>query len=169
MHKKIFKDFIESIVNSGNSFLISQLKGAQPFNVELRKKNNISGLWVDKRVMPLDQFFPADIFYFVINDLENAHNTTLPKGNAIKYRIGQSGLSLDSIEARVAVKFYNKKEGDSTFRRISVIANILVQSGVCEHGRGVLRLKSLHPNGLSKIPPKSKSLLPLIPSSVTNR
>lgn len=168
MHRKIFKDFIDSLANTGNSFLISQLKGAQPFNIELRKKNNISGLWVDKRVMPLDQFFPTDIFYFVIKQLENSHNKTLPKGNAIKYRIGQSGLSLESIESRVAVKFYKKKEGDSTFRRISVIANILVQSGVCEHGRGVLSLKTLHSEGISKARPKNKYFLPLVPIIPSN-
>lgn len=164
MHRIIFKDFIESIVNTGNSTLIPQLKGAQPFNVEVRKKNSVLGLWVDKRVMPLDQFFQIDIFYFVLKVLEDAPNNSLPKGNAIKCRIGQPGLSLDSIEARVAVKFFKKKEGDSTFRRISVIGNILVHSGVCEHGRGVLRLKSLHSKGLSKVQPKNISLLPLVPN-----
>ena len=163
MHKKIFNEFIEHIKNSGNLFLIPQLRGAQPFHVSVNVQKGVLGLLVDKRVMPLDPFFPIEIFEFVLRILQDAPNYTLPRGDAMNYAIGQSGLSLNSIEARVAVKFYGKKKDDFTFRRISVIANVLVRSGVCEHGKGVLRLKTLSSKDNKKRPPENNLSSPIFP------
>ena len=54
------------------------------------------------------------------------------KGNAMHYKLGESGLPKDSIEGRVAEKVYYKEEGDSVFRRISPITGILRWAGICK-------------------------------------
>ncbi len=63
-------------------------------------------------------------------------------GNAMKYKLGESGLSLDSIEGHIAHVVYGKTEGDSVFRRITPITGILIWSGVCRAEPGELVLIS---------------------------
>jgi hypothetical protein len=66
------------------------------------------------------------------------------KGNAMKYRLGESGLLLDWIEGRLASKIYGKKIGDSVFRRISPITGILVWSKLCNtNSKGYLTLEKV--------------------------
>ncbi len=64
------------------------------------------------------------------------------RGNVRKpgARLGDADIPLDSIEGRVAKNVYEIAEGTSVFMRITPIANILVWLGVCEHGKGVLKL-----------------------------
>ena len=52
-------------------------------------------------------------------------------GNAITARLGEAGLSLESVEGHVAQWVYGKKVGDSVFRRIFPISAILVWAGLC--------------------------------------
>ena len=56
-------------------------------------------------------------------------------------RLGSEELPLDSLEGHVASKVYHQKNGDSVFRRSSVIANILVWAELCERPKGKLRLR----------------------------
>ena len=53
------------------------------------------------------------------------------RGNAMTSRLGDAGLSLDSVEGHVARVVYGKRTGDAIFRRISPIAAILVWAGIC--------------------------------------
>ncbi len=139
--KKLFDNFINNIRSNSNTWSIPQLKKAPSFKIKLVTNNKgENGFIVEKRVMPVDQFFPMKIFYFLIKKLEKAENKSLKKGNALKHRIGQPGLELTTVESLIAREFYKKKLGDSIDRRISVIANILVESSVCRHGRGELIL-----------------------------
>ena len=63
-------------------------------------------------------------------------------GNAMKYKLGESGLATDSIEGHIAHVVYGKSEGDSVFRRITPIACILIWAGVCKAEAGELVLIS---------------------------
>lgn len=56
-------------------------------------------------------------------------------------KLGDRGLPFNSIEGYIAKEIYGKKAGDSVFRRISPIVNILVWSELCENGVGKLMLK----------------------------
>lgn len=56
-------------------------------------------------------------------------------------RLGEGKLPLDSIEGYIAKEVYGKKIGDSVFRRITPIVNILIWADLCENGRGELFLK----------------------------
>lgn len=57
------------------------------------------------------------------------------------FKLGEGNLTLDSIEGYVAKEVYNKKIGESVFRRITPIVNILIWADICENERGKLRLK----------------------------
>ena len=64
------------------------------------------------------------------------------RGNAMNYKLGEPGLSLDSIEVHIAHVVYGKRNGDSVFRRITPIACILIWAGVCRAEPGELILIS---------------------------
>lgn len=65
-----------------------------------------------------------------------------PRGDALAGRLGDRKLPLDSVEGHVAHSVYGKRTGDSTTRRITPIACILIWAGICEHAPGELILKS---------------------------
>lgn len=146
MYKKQFKLFIQKINKSANFWMIPQQRNAKAFHIKVIEKNLKQGFEVEQRVMPIDTFFSFDLFEFVIDALFKSPTKSLRRGDGMNSRIGQKGLELDTIESLVAVKFYNKRKGQSVDRRISVIANILVESGVCSHGRGILKLNNIGGN-----------------------
>ena len=53
-------------------------------------------------------------------------------GNAISFKLGDEGLSLESVEGHIAQGVYGKRVGDSVFRRIFPITAILVWAGLCQ-------------------------------------
>ena len=62
------------------------------------------------------------------------------KGNAMKARLGEPALSLDSVEGYVAAQAYGVKKGESTLRIISSLSAILEWAGICKNGYGYLEL-----------------------------
>jgi len=76
-----------------------------------------------------------------IEKLFKEKGSPILKGDAMNYKLGESGLPIDSIEGRVAYKVYDKGLGDSIFRRISPIVGILVWAGICEVNGEYLVLK----------------------------
>ena len=64
------------------------------------------------------------------------------KGNAQKKgaTLGEQDLEEDTLENLIALKCYNKSEG-SVYRRMPVIANILVEAGICENIRSGSKLR----------------------------
>jgi hypothetical protein len=62
------------------------------------------------------------------------------RGDAMGPKLGDEGLSEDSIEGHIASVVYGKRPGDSVFRRITPIACILVWAGVCRAEPGELVL-----------------------------
>ena len=160
-----FYRFIKQVKQSNNLWFVPQQKGAKSFTIKVASQKNKQGFEVEKRVMPVDTFFPLEIFIFIIEKLGLTKEMRLKKGNAMKCKIGQPGLTIDTIEALVAMKFYNKKEGDSVDRRISVIANILVESGVCIHGKGelILRNSDIKMGGNNPIGIENPTKTPIVP------
>jgi len=76
-----------------------------------------------------------------IEELFKEKGPSVLKGDAMNYKLGESGLPIDSIEGRVAYKIYDKGLGDSVFRRISPIVGILVWADICEVNGEYLVLK----------------------------
>ncbi len=60
------------------------------------------------------------------------NNGIADRGNAMNYKLGDPGLSLDSIEGHIAHVVYCKKIGETVFRRITPIACILIWAGICK-------------------------------------
>ncbi|MDA3733559.1 hypothetical protein PBV87_18935 [Niameybacter massiliensis] len=50
-------------------------------------------------------------------------------------------LPTNSIERYIAKEVYDKSIGESVFRRITPIVNILIWAEICKNGRGRLILK----------------------------
>ena len=79
--------------------------------------------------------------YEVFDQVENAFSTygnVLERGDAMGPRLGEKKLPLDSVEGQIAV-VYDYKLGNSVFRRVSPVCNILVWAGLCAHIPGALK------------------------------
>ncbi len=70
-------------------------------------------------------------------EISDAHSAI--RGNAMGPKLGDLKLPIDSVEGCVAV-YYGKVLGDTVFRRVSPVSNILVWAGLCKHSRGRLIL-----------------------------
>jgi len=55
-----------------------------------------------------------------------------PRGDAMKSRLGDPALSLDSIEGHIAHVVYGKQVGETVFRRITPITCVLIWAGLCK-------------------------------------
>jgi hypothetical protein len=139
-------NFLEENSNNGLNTITIPLqkkrKGFDSFEIHLIYKNfKIYGINVERRVMPADTVFPIDIFNLVLNSLSKAKDFTLPNGKAQGNRMGDEGLSSNTIEYIVAKVIYKKNDGDTIDRRISVISNILIAANLCESRPSSLKLK----------------------------
>jgi hypothetical protein len=138
-------EFLEHNSNKGqNSIRIPLQRKRKQFDSfvihPIYKNSKNVAINTEKRVMPGDTFFCINIFELVLQLLFVAEEQTLPKGNAQKHKMGESGLESNTIEYVVAINFYDKKDGDSAERRISVISNILIASNLCKSKPSILKL-----------------------------
>ncbi len=104
---------------------IPLLKAGQSFQAEIQdsgiKVGNLGG-------QPL---IPWEAFIETIRLLESQGGRSLP-GDAIKGKLGDERLPLDSIEGHLAAEVFGKSIGKSVFRRISSIRGILIWTGICQ-------------------------------------
>jgi hypothetical protein len=84
-------------------------------------------------------FLPWIVFQETIK-LLNQNGGSAYRGDAMNSRLGDMGLPLDSIEGHIAYKIYEKRIGDTVFRRITPIACILKWVGICDYRPGKLVL-----------------------------
>ena len=63
------------------------------------------------------------------------------KGNAMKGKLGDRYLPLDSVEGYIAYHTFHVKKGETTLRFISALSSILEWSGYCKNGYGYIELK----------------------------
>lgn len=64
------------------------------------------------------------------------------KGNAMKGKLGDPYLPLNSMEGYIASHTYHVKKGETTLRLISAVAAILEWTGLCKNGYGYVELTS---------------------------
>ena len=141
---KTFENFISQDIIP----IINQQRRGQSFEISFEQKTN--NIIVPIEILGAYNILPLEIFNFIIRELMFANNNSLRRGNgnARGATLGSEACPFASIEGLIASKFYDKKEGDTVFRRISTVANILVAAGICEHGVGVLILKTEFRNKL---------------------
>lgn len=138
-------NFLEEKSNKGQNTISIPLKKRRKnydsFEIHPIYKNfKICGINVERRVMPADTVFPIEIFNLVLNSLLKAKDFTLSNGKAQGNRMGDEGLSSKTIEYIVAEEIYNKDNGDTIDRRISVISNILIAADLCQLKPKALKL-----------------------------
>lgn len=64
------------------------------------------------------------------------NNGKVIKGNAMKGKLGDAYLPMNSMEGYIASHTYHVKKGETTLRLISAIAAILEWTGLCRNGYG---------------------------------
>lgn len=62
------------------------------------------------------------------------------KGQAMKARLGEPELTLDTLEGYVAFHAFGIKKGEFTLRTVSALSSILEWSGICRNGYGYVEL-----------------------------
>ena len=109
------------------------------FTVEPVKTNNIL-LGVNVSNLGNNNFLPIEVFAVTISLLICSENNEAQKGNAMRFKLGNDGLALNSVEGHVALVIYGQKKGNIVFRRITPISHILAWAGICKNCRGFLKL-----------------------------
>ena len=149
---------IKVYVNKLNRYLDNESKeGKNLIKIKQQKKGNktyfnihpvylnnaIHSINVEKSTLRGDTILPISAFEVVIKALLKQDENILPKGNAQKrkIKIGDQELEIYTLESIIAIEIYKKNIGESTYRRIPVISNILVQAGICENIRDGSKLK----------------------------
>ncbi|MGG3562122.1 hypothetical protein ABES03_11020 [Neobacillus rhizosphaerae] len=127
--EKIKGEFLEN----NNSVDIPLIRGQKTFKAILNEK----GISVSN--LATQSFLPWEVFEETIRLLKEQNGCAL-KGDAMNYKLGETGLPIDSIEGRIAFKVYGKQLGQNVFRRITPIACILVWAGICVNQSGKLVL-----------------------------
>lgn len=115
---------------------IPLLKGDRHFTAELTDE----GIKVDN--LGNQPLLPWEVFQEAVCVLIRSGGRA-NRGDAMKSKLGDEGLSVDSIEGHIAQVVYGKRRGDAVFRRITPVACILVWSGVCEAEPRELILRQL--------------------------
>lgn len=143
-HLQLFESFIKKVEREGNVLIYRNKTNGQDFLISNTKSNGHKGFKIET-ILNSDPILEHEIFRFVIQELFQAENHCLRRGNAQRkgIRIGHPGLEENTLESKIAIKFRGKKEGDSTTRRITAVANILVTSEICSHAKGELCLRQL--------------------------
>jgi hypothetical protein len=96
-----------------------------------------SGIEVDN--LGAQPFLPWQVFEEAVS-LMDMNGGRAKLGKAMSARLGQLDLPFDSIEGHIASRVYERQAGDSVFRRIVPISNILIWAGICRAIRGELTL-----------------------------
>lgn len=128
---KIIKD---KLIKNGGMAELQMLIGHKTFCVKLEN----DGVLVDN--LHSEPFLAWEVFEKAIELLEQEGGNAL-KGDAMGSKLGEDGLPINSIEGYIAKEVYGKELGDSVFRRISPVVNILIWAGVCENSKRKLILK----------------------------
>jgi hypothetical protein len=115
----------EKFAQNGSRVEIPLLKGNKPFRAEISP----NGVFVDN--LGTQPFLPWVVFQEAVS-LLIIRGGKAEKGDAMNAKLGDPNLGFDSVEGHVASVVYNKKKGDSVFRRITPIACILIWAGICK-------------------------------------
>lgn len=134
-YMKDISDIIkEKLLKNDGRVEINLLKANRTLHVELSN----GGLLVDN--LGNESFLEWKVFEKTVELLEKEGGIAL-KGDAMGSKLGEGKLPFNSIEGYIAKEVYGKKAGDSVFRRITPIVNILIWAGVCKNGKGKLILR----------------------------
>ncbi|BFK82140.1 hypothetical protein I3900191A7_22850 [Clostridium baratii] len=124
-------------LNKVNGSTIIKLKSNK--DCDIRFSKNGDGIISSK--IPGDDTMRWEVFDAVIELLNKSGGKAL-KGNARSGKLGNPKFTIDTVEGYIAFKAYGKQEGESSFGPGFVIYAILEWAGICENGRGYIRLNN---------------------------
>jgi hypothetical protein len=130
-------DAVEAIrgkfAQTGSPANIPTLKG-DSFKAELTEEGVVVDNLRNQPFLPWSTFQEA-----VCTMIRNGGRAR--RGDAMGPKLGEPRLPMDSIEGHVAHVVYGKQRGESVFRRITPIADILIWAGVCKAAPNQLVLR----------------------------
>ena len=110
----------------GNPTQIPLLKGGRSFEAKL----SADGIYVDN--LGNQPFLPWVVFTETVALLKRSGGRAA-RGDAMKSKLDERNLPINSVEGHVAHVVYGKQRGDSAFRRVTPIACILIWAEICRH------------------------------------
>ena len=120
----------------GNPTQIPLLKGGRSFEAKLSTK----GIYVDN--LGNQRFLPWTVFTETVSLLERSGGRAA-RGDAMKSKLGERFLPINSVEGHIAHVVYGKQKGDIVFRRVTPIACILIWAKICRHEPSELLLSGI--------------------------
>jgi len=134
---------VDSSIEVVNRLMVSFQALGRVMIIPMQNEDTFSAVMVDGGVIVSNlgnqPFLPWEVFTETVSLLIRRGGSA-EKGNVMGHRLGSDELPMDSVEGHAAHAVYGKQKGESVFRRISPIANILVWSGICVNEPGILSL-----------------------------
>ena len=134
---------MDSSIRVINRLMVSFQALGRVMIIPMQNEDTFSAVMVDGGVIVSNlgnqPFLPWEVFTETVSLLIREGGSA-DKGNVMGHRFGSDELPVNSVEGHVARAVFGKRNGDSVFRRISPIANILVWSGICVNEPGKLAL-----------------------------
>lgn len=81
-----------------------------------------------------------DIFDIVVNFLKQQPHGRASKGSCRNSKVGRNKCGKETVIYAIAIEYYGKAEGESSFDPLFVIAAILKWAGIVRNERGYLEL-----------------------------
>ena len=131
--KKASEIIRKRISDNGGTAVIQMQKGGY-FHVALADNGN--AFECDKLPRQLVDFRVFDI----IVDFLKQNGGKAPKGMGRTDKVGIGKCGPDTVMYQIATKYYGRKDGESTFDPLFVLATMLDWAGIAENGWGYLQL-----------------------------
>lgn len=122
-------------INDGGGLALIPLPRGKSFQIYYEEY----GLGIHATNIPANKVLLWKAFEDSMAVLEK-NNGKVIKGNAMKGKLGDAYLPMNSMEGYIASHTYHVKKGETTLRLISAIAAILEWSGFCKNGYGYVEL-----------------------------
>lgn len=126
------------LYEAGGAATISLLDG-KPCRIVFADDGNsfISDKLVDYKLK-----YDFSVFDYIIELLKNSPNHKAPKGNAHgrEDKVGFGKCTEDTVVGTIAIRYFGKKAGESTYDPVFVMAAILEWAGIAHNLRGYIQL-----------------------------
>lgn len=125
------------LIEAGGKAIIYSLQGKE-FTIEISEDGKG---FKTKKLPPPDKYhYGFDVFDIII-DLLRENNGKAFKGNGRNHKLGQPKCTSDTVVGAVAYRYMGKKEGESIFDPVFVLAAILDWAELCYNKRGYIELR----------------------------
>lgn len=134
------------LYENGGSVVISLLDGKPCRIIASTDGRTFTSDKLNKCKIPFDY----SVFNHIVDLLKASNQYKAPKGNGHgkEDKVGYGKCTEDTIVGTVAIKYFKKKYGESTFDPVFVLAAMLDWAGIANNQRGFV---SLNPNYIAKL------------------